>query len=451
MVAPARSIASRTLERVDKDRAWAAPTLDAELRRNDASRVDSALATEIVYGTLRVAPELDAAIAAHARRPVEIDPWTRAVMRGAAYQLLHLARVPPHAVVDDSVALVRAKRGKGMAGFVNAILRKVASRRPQAPEPPSTIAVPPWLESALRESIGDERMRALLRIGHEPPSFDLRVRTGLDRDEVAQSIRAAQPRARVLPTSLSNLGLRVSGAGDPRRLPGYAEGEVAVQEEGSQLIGLLVDAQPRERVLDACAGRGGKTAQLVEAVGGAGHVVAADLHEARLLKIGPELERLGLDRQRLQIASVDWTVGAGAVSGPFDRVLVDAPCTGLGTLRRRPEILRRVQPEDAASMARAQRRILEGAARLVRPGGTLVYAVCSPLEAEGEEVVQHLHAMGFEPIASGPSGLKSLSFEPGGGLLLGPWVQGAGAWADAYQTYRWVNVGTVVDSAPPER
>ncbi|MBW2190218.1 MAG: Sun protein, partial [Deltaproteobacteria bacterium] len=341
MVAPARQIATRVLHRVAHDDAWATPTLDAELRRSSLSRVDAALATQIVYGTLRTASDLVASLARHARRPIKVDDWTHAALMGAAYQLLHLERVPAHAVVNDTVELVRMKRGKRVAAFANAILRKVAVERPDVPGPPSSVAVPAWLQDALRSSIGAEHAEDLLRVGREPPSLDLRVRADLDRDAVAATIRAAQPDAVVSPTTLSPYGLRIRGAGDPRALPGYDEGAFAVQEEGAQLVGLLLDAQPGERVLDACAGRGGKTAQLIEAVGASGSVVATDLHEHRLEQISAELVRLRLDPARLEVACVDWTVGKGAVCGGFDRVLVDAPCTGLGTLRRRPEILLR--------------------------------------------------------------------------------------------------------------
>ena len=333
------------------------------------------------------------------------------------------------------------KRGKRVAGFANAILRKVATDRPEMPRPPSSVAIPPWLQDALRSSIGVEHADDLLRVGSEAPSIDLRVRADLQRDAIADSIRAAQPDALIEPTQLSHQGLRISRAGDPRGLPGYEDGAFAVQEEGAQLIGLLSRAQPGERVLDACAGRGGKTAQLLEAVGESGCVVATDLHEHRLEQIGTELARLRLDPSRLETACVDWTVGKGGVQGDFDRVLVDAPCTGLGTLRRRPEILLRSGPEDAARMGETQRSILQNAASLVRPGGSLLYAVCSPLQAEGGGVVGAAILPRFELQVSRASHLKSLYFESDGGLDLGPWVQGAGPRADAYQVYMWVNVG----------
>ena len=441
MVAPARQIATRVLHRVAHDDAWATPTLDAELRRGSVSRIDAALATQIVYGTLRTAPDLDASLARHAQRPLKIDDWTHAALLGAAYQLLHLERVPSHAIVNDAVELVRMKRGKRVAGFANAILRKVAADRPEAPEPPSSVAVPAWLRAALESSIGGEHTDDLLRVGREPPSIDLRVRADIEREAIAESVGSTHPEAVITPTALSPHGLRISGAGDPRTLPGYADGAFAVQEEGAQLVGSLLQARPGERVLDACAGRGGKTAQLVESVGKSGSVVATDLHEHRLEQISAELVRLRLDPARLETACVDWTIGKGTVRGGFDRVLVDAPCTGIGTLRRRPEILLRAGHGDAARMGETQRRILENAASLVRPGGTLLYAVCSPLREEGPDVVGNADLPGFDLRVGRASHLRSLYFGSDGGLDVGPWIPGAGPWADAYQVYVWVNVG----------
>jgi len=441
VVAPARQIATRVLHRVEHDDAWAAPTLDVELRRASLSRPDAALATQIVYGALRVLPALDAAIEHQAKRPVRVDAWTHAALIGGAFQLLHLGRVPSHAIVNDTVDLVREKRGKRVAGFANAILRRIAEVRPADPQPPSSLILPPWLDRALRDSIGADHTEALLRLDGDATSIDLRVRAEVDLGDVAASISAARSGASVNRTALSPRGLRVSGGGDLRELEAYAKGDFAVQEEGAQLVGMLLGALPGERVLDACAGRGGKTAQLVETVGANGLVVATDLHEHRLLQIPDELERLRLSASSLQHACVDWTVGPGKVRGEFDRVLVDAPCTGLGTLRRRPEILLRIGPHHAAQMGESQRLILEHAASLVRPGGTLVYAVCSPLREEGTGVVEQVRLPGFEFAKSLSSNLKSLPFGSGAPFDLGPWVPGSGPWADAYQVSVWVYVG----------
>jgi len=435
MIAPARQVATRVLFRVAERGAWTAPALDAEIGRARMDRRDAALATAIVYDTLRVVPVLDAALAAHLRQPgTSLDGLVRAALRVGAYQLLHLSRVPAHAVVADAVEIVSRERSRQLGGLVNAVLRKVAKQRPELPEPPQTIAVPPWLEGRLTPSLGPERARAFLVARQLPPPIGLRVRAGLSRASVLDRIRAARPEARIEPGTLSPAALLVRGAGDPRRLPGYAEGALSVQEQGAQVIGLLVGAQPGERVADACAGRGGKTSQLAEAVGQGGHVTAIDVNEPKLEHVFEDLDRLGINRERVDVEAVDLTVGVAGLAGSFDRVLVDAPCTGLGTVHRRPELLLRLGPDDPARVAELQLAIASRAASLVRPGGLIVYAVCSPTREEGIGVVERVSAAvgDLEP-APEPWPLEGIASDPDGMVRLGPWAGDA----DAYQIWRW--------------
>ena len=178
------------------------------------------------------------------------------------------------------------------------------------------------------------------------------------------------------------------GEGDPRKRPGFSEGVFTVQEEGAQAIALALGARPGERILDACAGRGQKTSLFVEQVGAEGSVWATDVYPKKLEALSSEFERLQL--RAPEIRSLDWTVGVADVPADFDRVLVDAPCTGTGTLRRRPEIATRLQPEDPARLSALAESILRSAATRVRRGGRVVFAVCSVLEAECEALVQRV-------------------------------------------------------------
>ncbi len=414
----ARGVATQVLHRVARDGAWAAPTLDAELSRVRLSDRDAALATTVVYGSLRVLPELDSALDAHLARPEGLDAWTRAAMRAAAYQIRHLPRVPVRAAVHEAVEIVKAKRGR-LGGLANAVLRKL--QRPADAAPPRRLAVPAWVTAALARSLGNERAEAFLATRPLPPPLDLRV--DADPGGLAQELRALG--AEVTPGQLST-ALHVHGGGDPRRWPGYAEGRFAVQEQGSQWVGALAKARPGERVLDACAGRGGKTAQLARAVGPKGTVVAVDLHEARVEQIPRELARLRLSDVPLETHTIDWRVGSGSLpKASFDLVVVDAPCSGLGTIHRRPEILLRVRPADIDALARTQAAILEGVLPLLRPGGRLLYAVCSPHEAEGAAVAASV------PLPLDPP--TELCPEPDGGVRLGPWIDGC----DGYQIFRW--------------
>jgi len=325
----ARELATFVLFRVAQDDAYASRVLDAELARARLDPRDAALATEIVYGALRVLPAMDEAYAGYLRlAPETLDPMVRAALRVACYQLLHLGRVPPHAIVDAAVGHVACERGRTLAGVVNAVLRKVAATRPAEPRPPTAIVAPAWLGQALVRGLGETRAAEFLTARRLPPPVVLRVEDDAPgaRDAAVARIAAflsASPMhgAEVLPGAVSPLAVLVRGGGDPRALPGYAEGALTVQEEGAQAVALAVGARPGERIADACAGHGGKTTFFLRAVGAAGHVTALDLYEEKLERIGGEVSRLRLPAACLDTIAVDLTVGAAGLEGRFDRII----------------------------------------------------------------------------------------------------------------------------------
>ena len=367
-------MAARVLVRVWNDGAWAAPTLDAELSRSaELEPRDAGLATELVYGVLRTLPVLERELDARASSDRwKKTPRLRAHLAIATYTILFLDRVPPFAAVSEAVEAVKRFGGKKVGGFANAVLRRVAEAAEKAPRGHEALAeasrasLPGWLRRALRRALGDE-LEAFLA-GDEPPPLCLCLAAGEDRAAHVEALRAARPGARVEPGELSPRAIRLWGAGHQRRLPGAAEGAFDVQEEGAQALALMVGAGPGEAVLDACAGRGNKSLLLAEAVGAEGAVDAADLHPNKLARLAEE--PAGRPKPRHTFA-VDWTRGRGGATGPYDPILVDAPCSGVGTL---------------------QRRIVTQVAPLLRVEGRLVYAVCSVLEAEAEEVIAALTA-----------------------------------------------------------
>ncbi|RLB48715.1 MAG: hypothetical protein DRJ42_22570 [Deltaproteobacteria bacterium] len=432
---PGRMTAAMVLMRVADDGAWAAPSLAAEFQRTGAEGRDRALATEIVYGTLRVLPEIDAALAAFLRAPAAgMEPFARATLRTGAYQLLHLS-APVHAIVSDSVSIARNVRGQRLAGLVNAVLRKVAKTRPDDAAPPTQLVLPDWVTRVLDEDLGEERARAFTTARPLPPAIGVRVVRG-DREDWMEAIRDARPQAEVRAGAVSPDAILVQRAGDPRRLPGMDAGDLTIQEQGAQMVGLLAGARPGEAVIDACAGRGGKTAQLAQAVGGGGRVVAMDIYEEKLERLHDELSRTGVEAP-VEVEVVDLSVGTAGLDGTFDRVLVDAPCTGIGTLHRRPEILLRLSESDPARMAELQTKILTNACRLAKPGATVIYAVCSPTHAEGAGVISRVleeHADLVEAFEDGQGLWPDLGIEADadGICRIGPWNGDC----DAYQVAR---------------
>jgi len=394
------------LHRVATDGAWATPTLDAEIRREGLSRADAGLATEIVYGTLRVLPALDARLDALLRSPATTDSMLRAALWVGAYQLVHLSRVPPHAAVGETVSAIRNERGRKLAGVANAVLRKIARDRPEDPAPPTGLVLPEWIEVSARRGLGEDRAAAFFGARRLPPPLGLRVRD----DAAIEALGVEVERSALAPR-----GVSVRGVGDPRELPGYADGAFAVQELGSQVVAARVDAQPGERVADLCCGHGTKTLALAEDLGAGGSIVAVDLYEEKLTKLEMEKWRLGIECP-VEVLAVDLTKGLGGLEpGSFDRVLVDAPCTGLGTVHRRPELALRLTPDDPARLAELQRALIANAARLVRPGGVLVAATCSPTHEEGPALADAIEG---EPEVE----------------AIGPWL---GEELDAYHVLTW--------------
>jgi 16S rRNA (cytosine967-C5)-methyltransferase len=386
----AREVAARVLLRIEKERAFASAALEAELSRAvQLDARDRALATELVYGSLRVMPWLDEQLGRFTPQGTKkLDRRVRAILIAAAYQLA-FTRVPAFAAVNEAVDSVRLARGDRLAAFANAVLRKFATYASKLRQADRERAVeasaPAWLRDALDRVLSPEGARAFLQCGLEAPAVGLRVEAASERNQWLARLRQAAPEGRFETGSLSPLAILARGAGKPQRLVGYEEGAWSVQEEGSQLAALALGARPGEVVLDACAGRGNKAAVLARQVGASGAVDVCDAIPSKLDRLRAELARCRLSVRASY--AIDWRVGAGELAGEYDRVLVDAPCSGIGTLRRRPEIALRRVGSDLAAMTELQIAIASRAALHVRQGGALFYVVCSILREEAEDVI----------------------------------------------------------------
>lgn len=386
-----RAIATTVLYRVLEEDAFAAAALNAELERYvQLSQRDRAAATDLVYGSLRAARYLDGRFV-RLQPNIVLDPHLRALLWTAAYELAFRSAAPHHAVVSDAVELTKTLQPHA-SGFVNALLRKLIADLSATPAPPLLEAfvagTPRWLRRALDRSLGSGEGDAFLAAGPLPPPLCLRVRRG-DRKDWIERLRTELPDATFELSPLSSQAIRCSGGGDPRRWVGVQEGALVLQEDGSQTIAEALSIQPGDRILDACAGRGNKTLALADLSGGAGSIDAADLHGSKLDRLRIEAGKLGI--QVGQTFEIDASVGHGSIpEETYDRVLIDAPCSGIGTLRRRPEIVLRRTEASIQELQKLQRAILHHIAPVVKPGGTLLYAVCSVLSTECEEVISEL-------------------------------------------------------------
>jgi 16S rRNA (cytosine967-C5)-methyltransferase len=396
MVAPARLAAYRVLRAVNERRA----DLPAALVRARADLPDDrdrALATEIVTGTLRWQGAFDHVIAAFARRPLQrLDPEVVDILRLTIFQLLHLDRVPASAAVNDAVDLTRSAGKRSAAALVNAVLRRVSRERRALPLPArepapreaaldylsTTLSHPRWLVSRWLDRYGFEHTEAWCRFDNEPAPLTLRAnRLRTTRDELAGVLRALG--VRTGPTRFAPDGLIVED-GNPLTADPATQALFAVQDEASQLVALAAGATAGERILDACAAPGGKATALAGDVGSHGLVVAADVRPRRVRLLAETVRAAGAERIRVVHADATRPMPFAEV---FDRVLVDAPCSGLGTLRRDPDIKWRRTEDELPRLADVQVRILRETGAAVRPGGRLVYATCSSEPEENEHVV----------------------------------------------------------------
>lgn len=410
----ARVRAARVLERVWVDHAFAAAVLDSELA--DLDPRDAGLATELVYGVLRTEAFLESELLQFAKsgRLVDSAAGLAHLLMGA-YSMAFLDRVPVFAAVSAAVDGVTAAIGKQPGGFCNAVLRAYArkleeSGRPSA-EKAALESAPGWLRGALRRSLGRKGAEQFLSAGPIPPPLGIAIGDATTRADWIEKLRAAAPDGVFEPSALSAHGVVARGVGSPQRLPGF-EREWIVQEEGAQVIALACDVKAGDAVLDACGGRGNKAWLLSHLVGDTGSVILADKFPE---KVDRWLARAPFPNRTSALA-IDWSIGVGGLERDRDLVLVDAPCSGIGTLRRRPEIARNRDGSELVGLAAQQVAITRRAATLCKPGGRVVYAVCSVLVEECEQVVATLVAGGegprLTPLAFTESSIVALGDTP---------------------------------------
>jgi len=353
---------------------------------------ERSLAMQLAYGTVQRRLTLDHHIELLAERPTEdLDPPTLAALRLGLYQLVFLDGVAAHAAVGESVELAKGGRGGGHK-LVNAVLRRAArGELPALPadDTPAGAAIahsyPPWLVELWWEHFGPGETRALLRAGNAAGELALRVNTlRATPQDVTGALAALTPAVNARPAG-DELpeGLVVEGAFDAHAHPLYRQGAYAPQSRAAMLVGRAVDPQPGERVLDLCAAPGGKTTHLAALMGDSGEVVAVERHAGRAKALAHTCERMGATSVRVVTADA----ARFTTEEPFDRALVDPPCSGLGTLQGHPDLRWRMTPEAVRRLARGQAAILAAARAAVRPGGTIVYATCTLAPAENEAVV----------------------------------------------------------------
>jgi len=401
-------LALRIIERVHRVHSFADLSLHHALSQSNLSGADRALTTELVYGTLRWQGRLDYLLCKVLERDIEtLEALVASTLRLGAYQLLFTDRIPDSAAVDQAVRCARAVGAERATGLVNAALRRLAREHREIAFPSleadpvghlvHALSLPPWIAKRWLAQFGASEAAALAWASNWPPPLTVRANTTrTDVDTLLAEMRDRFPDAQRCRYAAQ--GIRLGRKGDPGHDPAFLDGRFTVQDEASQLVVTLLDPQPGETVLDTCAAPGTKTTAIAEQLGDSGSVLALDRNPRRLSLIARAARRLGLsnilvlERDATQLLDdlpypPEATAGQGR-KPQFDRILVDAPCSGLGALRRNPDARWRVQEEDPVQLASIQAALLERAAEVLRPGGVLVYSTCTILSEENEDILR---------------------------------------------------------------
>ncbi|GGL44359.1 16S rRNA (cytosine(967)-C(5))-methyltransferase RsmB [Sporolactobacillus putidus] len=387
-----RETALDLLLSITKNHAYSQLALNDTLSESSLSARDRALVTTIVYGVLQRRLTLDYVLSAFAGSERRLDEWVRLLLQLSFYQKLYLDRIPDHAIVNEAVSIANHRGHRGIAGFVNGVLRQflrkgapdLSAILPEGRRLSIQYSTPEWLLDMWKEQWDIETSLKIAEAGNLAPHTFIRAnRLKISRQALAQ--RLAKEGVRTSPGELSHECLRVE-EGQPAATEAYKEGLLTIQDESSMLVADALAPAPGMAVLDACAAPGGKTAHLAERMENSGKIVALDLHEQRTKLIDAAAARLGISI--IETRAMDARNALGIYGkASFDRVLLDAPCSGLGVIRRKPEIKWEKTFADTERLASIQQSILEAAAPLVRPGGWLVYSTCTINRAENDDLL----------------------------------------------------------------
>lgn len=391
----AREIAMNVLTQVEQEGAYSNLLLNTALQKASLEKGDAGLATELVYGTISRLNTLDYFLDRFVNKgTAKLQPWVRALLRLSLYQMLYLDRIPEHAVVSEAVNLAKRRGHQGISGMVNGVLRSILRQKNELVIPDNLPAAdrislrhshPKWLVERWIEQYGEDAAEAICRANNEPPAVSIRVNTTMiSRDAMLEEMKNSGLDA--VRSELSPYGIIVKSGGNMAHTDWYRDGMISIQDESSMLVAEAVDPAPGMRVLDCCAAPGGKTAHMGEIMKDGGSIIANDLHSHKQKLIAEQAKRLGLD-SITTVTGDALDLDKAYEPDSFDRVLLDAPCSGLGVIRRKPDLKWVKTPEDIGEIISLQRKLLQSVSHLVRPGGVLVYSTCTIEPGENEGTV----------------------------------------------------------------
>ncbi len=388
------------LVRVEQQQAYSNIALNQALLRANLARSEAGLVTELVYGTIQRLNTIDFLLARFLSKGLDkLEPWVRNLLRLSLYQIHYLDRIPPHAAVNEAVKIAGRKGHKGISGMVNAVLRNML-RQPEKLQIPTELPVvksialtyshPEWIVRRWIAQFGEGETRAICESNNKPPHTSIRVNTIRISSEQFLAL-LGENEYTAEPSAVAPDGIVVEGGGNMALSSWYKEGQISIQDESSMLVARIVDPQPGMRVLDCCAAPGGKTTHMAELMNDQGSIIAYDIHEHKKQLIDAQAERLGIRAIEARIGDARM-LGKEYLDHTFDRILLDAPCSGLGVIRRKPDLKWAKQESDIAEIREIQISILDNIHHLLKPDGMLIYSTCTLEYEENQAVISEFLA-----------------------------------------------------------
>ncbi|WAA13653.1 16S rRNA (cytosine(967)-C(5))-methyltransferase RsmB [Fervidibacillus halotolerans] len=389
-----REVALDILESIEKKSSYSNLLLKHAIEKYNVSKKDANLLTEMIYGTLQRKLTIDYYLQPFIKKTKKIEPWVMILLRLSVYQFAYLSKIPDHAIIHEAVEIGKKRGHKGIASFINGVLRSIQRKGLPSIEsftdPIDRLAIetshPKWLVQKWVDQFGMDQTTQMCYENNTPPKQTARInrwktspQNVIDRlKQEGIDVKLSEHLPNAIQISQGHLASTFA----------FQKGWISIQDESSMLVGFAIDPKEGERILDTCSAPGGKATDMAERMNNTGTIIACDLHSHKLKLIEENKRRLGLTN--IETIKCD-ARKASAIFPPesFDRILVDAPCSGLGVIRRKPEIKYTKSEEDIQNLVKIQKEILHDAAKLVKKGGLLVYSTCTVVKEENEEVAEH--------------------------------------------------------------
>ena len=394
----AREVALEVLTKVDKEKSYSNLQLNKTIENSNLSRNDINFATELIYGTIQHLNTIDWILEQYLNKNAKLEPWVKNLLRLSIYQIWYLDRVPNHAVVNEAVNIAKANGHKGISGLVNGILRNLIRNKDSLVIPDNMteserIALehshPEWLVKRYINDFGLKETVEICRTNNLPPFHSIRVNSlKITRDEMIIKLREdLGTEAEIEPSPLSEQGIRIKGGGNLALSDWYKNGYISIQDESSMLVAQVLEPKPNMTILDGLAAPGGKTTHIAELMMNKGMVIASDIHKHKIKLINQQQERLGISIiKTLQDDVRNINKHYGQI---FDQVLLDVPCSGLGVIRRKPDLKWVKNESDIENLTKVQMEILESVSALLKSRGVLVYSTCTMTKEENQQMISN--------------------------------------------------------------